>query len=128
MISSVILEEPFWRNEIRTNVPKQVALLEAEPIRQPENCLTELKHWQLAGVGKLLHLFQTRYKGGILGDEQGLGKTVTAISAMVADIVASKGEPSRGFNLIVTTKSCAPQWIDEINKHYGKVSCSALWV
>jgi SNF2 family DNA or RNA helicase len=81
-----------------------------------------LKPWQLTGVGKLQHLFNSRFKGGILGDEQGLGKSLTTIAAMVDDIVTNKGKAYRGFNLIVTTKSCAPQWISEINRHYGSVS------
>lgn len=96
--------------------------MEALPIEQPPNCDTTLKPWQLTGVGKLLHLFETRFKGGVLGDEQGLGKSLTAIAAMVDDAVANEGKPYRGFNLIVTTKSCAPQWINEIKTHYGPVS------
>ena len=96
--------------------------MEAKSIKQPVNCFTELKHWQLSGVGKLLHLFGTRYRGGVVGDEQGLGKSLTAIAAMVADIVDNEGKPYNGFNLIVTTKSCAQQWIEEIKKHFGLVS------
>ncbi|EXJ57118.1 hypothetical protein A1O7_07462 [Cladophialophora yegresii CBS 114405] len=110
---------PIWRYLGRECTQAIVELLEAKPIEQPENCRTQLKPWQLTGVGKLKHLFETRHKGGILGDEQGLGKSLEAITAMVEDIVANQGKPYRGFNLIVTTKSCAQQWIDEIKKHYG---------
>ncbi|KIV86280.1 hypothetical protein PV11_01898 [Exophiala sideris] len=51
-----------------------------------------------------------------------------AITAIAHDIAADEGKPYRGFNLIVTTKRCAPQWIGEYKKHYGSVSFCVIQV
>lgn len=82
----------------------------------PEGLITEPRIWQLTGVHKLLHMIQ-RWHGAILADEMGLGKTLTTI--IVCEILRRQ---SPGIVLIVTTKSCVPQWRDELHWNFSPVS------
>ena len=91
-------------------------------MEQPPWLSTEPRPWQLSGSAKLRHLASTSFSGGILGDEQGLGKSLTVLTTIMAEIQAGGARPYHGFNLIITTKSCVPQWMDEVKFHLGPVS------
>ncbi|KAH5386948.1 hypothetical protein HBI33_072860 [Parastagonospora nodorum] len=80
--------------------------------RSPE-LVSQLHDYQELGIDMLIELGNGIYKGGILGDPCGLGKTVQCIEASMRDRVP--GWP----DLVVTTKSCALQWKAEIGKHYS---------
>jgi SNF2 family DNA or RNA helicase len=91
-------------------------------MEQPSSCLTELKPWQLSGAAKLRFLASSRFRGGILGDEHGLVKSLTTLTAMMAQFHDGlSGGKYDGFNLIITTKTCVPHWLDEIKQHFGVV-------
>lgn len=79
------------------------------PIAQPQNIITELRPWQKTGVAKLLKMARGPFHGGILGDEMGLGKTLQVICAC-EELRAER----HAFVLIVATKSCISQWLDEL--------------
>ena len=56
--------------------------------------------------------------GGINGDEQGMGKSLTTLIACETDNLNVKG----CFNLILTTKTCSYQWYEEVVQHFRGVS------
>lgn len=89
------------------------------PIKTVPGLTTELLAWQESGAGMTVHACNSPAQGCIVGDEMGLGKTLQTI---VACRVPSK-EPRHhhAFNLVITTKTCVPQWRDEILMHFDKV-------
>jgi hypothetical protein len=71
---------------------------------------------------KVAVLASSRFRGGILGDEHGLVKSLTTLTAMMAQFHDGlSGGKYDGFNLIITTKTCVPHWLDEIKQHFGVV-------
>lgn len=101
-----------WTRDIQAlhNIPAK---------KLPAYLLTQAKPWQLSGSAKMQFLAESRFHGGILGDEQGLGKTLTILDTLVADIMNRDGKRYKGFDLIVTSKTCITQWADEIKRHFG---------
>lgn len=97
-----------------------------EPLHHPPpRIITELHSWQLSGAAKLCHLAHGPFKGGILGDYMGLGKTLAAITACEELSATTAG----AFNLVITTKACLPQWQDELSRNFHPVSwCDASTV
>ena len=61
----------------------------------------------------MVHLARSPYRGGILGDAMGMGKTLGIIIAMME----GKGNRS-GYHVVVTTKGATRQWIDELEKNF----------
>jgi SNF2 family DNA or RNA helicase len=59
----------------------------------------------------------TKYKGLILADPPGLGKTLAALLAVMAD-----HDEGDGPAVIVVPSSCAQQWVKEIHKNFIPVS------
>ncbi|KAL9574494.1 hypothetical protein ACKAV7_001359 [Fusarium commune] len=77
---------------------------------------TRLKHWQVTGVGKLIWLAKSPFKGGFLCDAMGLEES---IQALVAAIRVKRTMPTRsGFNAVVTRAGCDLQCVDEIKRHF----------
>ena len=64
----------------------------------------------------MVHLARSPYRGGILGDATGMGKTLSIIIAMME----GKGNRS-GYHVVVTTKGATRQWIDELEKNFAPV-------
>lgn len=94
----------------------QKAMHAVKPIDSFEGLETKLHKYQAHGVSKILHCWNDMNKACILGDVMGLGKTLQAILACIMD-----RERCGSFDLVVTTKSCAQQWRDEIDKHFDEV-------
>jgi superfamily II DNA or RNA helicase len=69
-------------------------------------------------VVKLCLLAGSPFKGGLLGDPVGLGKSLTAL---VAALKIVQNQQLRGFILVVTRKSCMTQWVNEVRHHFKKV-------
>ncbi|KAF5626283.1 uncharacterized protein FTJAE_9750 [Fusarium tjaetaba] len=86
---------------------------------------TELKYWQRTGVGKLVWLANSSFKGGFLADAMGRGKS---LQAMVAALEVKRTMPTRsGFIAIVTRAGCVIQWANEIKRHFKPEHCPS-WI
>lgn len=80
-------------------------------IEQPLSISRRLKPFQLEGVGWMIAQEKTRYKGGLLGDEMGMGKTIQAVSLIMSDY--PKKEPT----LVVVPPVALMQWTSEIKDY-----------
>ncbi|KIW01890.1 hypothetical protein, variant [Verruconis gallopava] len=80
--------------------------------------VTPLKPHQLTGAAFMRRREKDTIepRGGICGDQMGLGKTVTMI-ANILDGMPSKGEEGPKTTLIVATNALVHQWYSEIEKH-----------
>lgn len=75
---------------------------------QPPGISRTLKSYQLEGLNWMLQQEKSQYKGGLLGDEMGMGKTIQAVSLLVSDYPV--GKPS----LVVVPPVALMQWQSEI--------------
>lgn len=78
------------------------------PAEQPAGISRTLKSFQLEGLNWMIRQEQTKYRGGLLGDEMGMGKTIQAVSLLMSDYPANK--PS----LVVVPPVALMQWQSEI--------------
>ncbi|RDW93243.1 DNA repair protein RAD16 [Aspergillus mulundensis] len=81
------------------------------PAAQPSGISRMLKPFQLEGLNWMTRQEQTQYKGGLLGDEMGMGKTIQAVSLLMSDYPA--GRPS----LVVVPPVALMQWQSEIKAY-----------
>ncbi|KAL2866780.1 DNA repair protein RAD16 [Aspergillus lucknowensis] len=81
------------------------------PAAQPPGISRILKPFQLEGLNWMTRQEQTQYKGGLLGDEMGMGKTIQAVSLLMSDYPA--GRPS----LVVVPPVALMQWQSEIKDY-----------
>ncbi|KAL5360811.1 SNF2 family N-terminal domain-containing protein [Aspergillus floccosus] len=81
------------------------------PAEQPVGISRTLKSFQLEGLNWMMRQEQTQYKGGLLGDEMGMGKTIQAVSLLMSDYPA--GKPS----LVVVPPVALMQWQSEIAEY-----------
>ncbi|ODV90522.1 hypothetical protein CANCADRAFT_31446 [Tortispora caseinolytica NRRL Y-17796] len=83
------------------------------PIDQPKDIVTPLLPFQREGVAWLLRQERDpKYKGGILADEMGMGKTIQMIALFAT-------EPRRSPNLVICPTVALIQWKNEIAQHTG---------
>jgi len=78
------------------------------PAQQPAGISRQLKSFQLEGLDWMIRQEKTQYKGGLLGDEMGMGKTIQAVSLLMSDYPA--GRPS----LVIVPPVALMQWQSEI--------------
>ncbi|PYH43444.1 DNA repair protein RAD16 [Aspergillus saccharolyticus JOP 1030-1] len=78
---------------------------------QPSGIARTLKSFQLEGLNWMMQQEQSQYKGGLLGDEMGMGKTIQAVSLIMSDYPA--GKPS----LVVVPPVALMQWQSEIKEY-----------
>ncbi|CAO3566516.1 unnamed protein product [Mortierella alpina] len=76
---------------------------------QPEGLKLKLLPFQREGLGWMRKQENTLFKGGILADEMGMGKTIQMISLLLS-------EPG-GPNLIIAPTVAIVQWRNEITDH-----------
>lgn len=88
-------------------IPK-IAVEEAE---QPKSISRKLKGFQLEGLNWMIKQEQTQWKGGLLGDEMGMGKTIQAVSLIMSDY------PAKQPTLVVVPPVALMQWTNEINDY-----------
>ncbi|KAK9368205.1 SNF2 family N-terminal domain-containing protein [Lipomyces kononenkoae] len=87
--------------------------LEATPKRevkqapQPDELTIKLLPFQREGLHWLVEQEKSRYKGGILADEMGMGKTIQTIALLLSE---PRGKP----NLVVVPTVAIMQWRSEI--------------
>ncbi|KAM0327376.1 hypothetical protein ACHAPQ_007392 [Fusarium lateritium] len=105
---------------IRKLHPKIVGKLHARaeyhiPGLQPDK---KLQVHQALAVGAALLASKSRFKGMILADSPGLGKTLTALS-----VIALRG----GTAIVVAPPSCVTQWKQEVHRFFGNsMPCISL--
>ncbi|KKA21130.1 DNA excision repair protein Rad16 [Rasamsonia emersonii CBS 393.64] len=78
---------------------------------QPAGITRKLKSFQLEGLNWMMRQEKTQYKGGLLGDEMGMGKTIQAVSLLMSDYPV--GKPS----LVVVPPVALMQWQSEIKEY-----------
>ena len=78
---------------------------------QPDTITRKLKSFQLEGLNWMIRQEQSHWKGGLLGDEMGMGKTIQAVSLIMSDYPAQ--EPS----LVVVPPVALMQWQNEIKEY-----------
>ncbi|KAI9739677.1 MAG: DNA repair protein rad16 [Cirrosporium novae-zelandiae] len=81
------------------------------PAKQPEAITRKLKPFQLEGLDWMIKQEKTKWKGGLLGDEMGMGKTIQAVSLIMSDY------PQKNPTLVVVPPVALMQWQSEINEY-----------
>ena len=76
--------------------------------KQPESITRKLKPFQLEGLHWMMEQEKSSYKGGLLGDEMGMGKTIQAVSLIMSDF--PQPEPT----LVIVPPVALMQWVSEI--------------
>lgn len=92
------------------------SLKAVEPIKpvageQPAGISRKLKSFQLEGLNWMIRQEKSQWKGGLLGDEMGMGKTIQAVSLIMSDF------PAREPTLVVVPPVALMQWQAEINSY-----------
>ncbi|KAG0243110.1 DNA repair protein rad16 [Actinomortierella wolfii] len=87
----------------------KVESVKPELAEQPEGLSLQLLPFQREGLSWLQKQENTMFKGGILADEMGMGKTIQTIALLLA----SPGKP----NLIVAPTVAIVQWSNEIKQY-----------
>ncbi|KAB8349413.1 hypothetical protein FH972_023440 [Carpinus fangiana] len=90
---------------------KAVPLIEAKQAKQPSDINRTLKTFQLEGLNWMTKQEQTKWKGGLLGDEMGMGKTIQAVSLIMSDY------PQKEPTLVVVPPVALMQWTNEIAEY-----------
>ncbi|KAI9724409.1 MAG: hypothetical protein M1812_000477 [Candelaria pacifica] len=93
--------------ETLANVPK-IPPMQA---KQPESINRQLKSFQLEGLNWMIEQEKSQWKGGLLGDEMGMGKTIQAVSLIMSDY------PAKDPTLVVVPPVALMQWSSEIKEY-----------
>ncbi|KAL8634315.1 MAG: hypothetical protein Q9228_008091, partial [Teloschistes exilis] len=78
---------------------------------QPTTITRKLKSFQLQGLDWMMKQEKSQWKGGLLGDEMGMGKTIQAVSLIMSDY------PAKDPTLVVVPPVALMQWQSEINQY-----------
>jgi DNA repair protein RAD16 len=99
--------------EIKTmwNDLEKIPVLKPDPVAQPVSINRQLKSYQLEGVAWMIAQEKSHYKGGLLGDEMGMGKTIQAVSLIMSDW------PQKQPTLVVVPPVALMQWSAEITEY-----------
>ncbi|KAI6868364.1 hypothetical protein KC338_g4056 [Hortaea werneckii] len=95
----------MWDDLAKVEIIKPVAA------GQPDSINRRLKPFQLEGLNWLVRQEKTPYKGGLLGDEMGMGKTIQAVSLIMSDY------PQKDPTLVVVPPVALMQWSTEIKEY-----------
>lgn len=88
-----------------------IPIIKPDIISQPESINRKLKSFQLQGLDWMVKQEMTHYKGGLLGDEMGMGKTIQAVSLIMSDF------PAKTPSLVVVPPVALMQWASEIKAY-----------
>ena len=88
-----------------------VPVIKPSQAEQPEAITRKLKSFQLEGLDWMIRQEKSQWKGGLLGDEMGMGKTIQAVSLLMSDYPASKP------TLVVVPPVALMQWQNEIQAY-----------
>ena len=78
---------------------------------QPTGISRKLKPFQLEGLDWMIKQEKSPWKGGLLGDEMGMGKTIQAVSLIMSDY------PAKAPSLVVVPPVALMQWQSEIKEY-----------
>ena len=90
---------------------KAVDIIKPTPAEQPDSINRKLKTFQLEGLDWMIKQEKSQWKGGLLGDEMGMGKTIQAVSLIMSDF------PAKQPTLVVVPPVALMQWQAEINDY-----------
>ena len=90
---------------------EQIHVIKPIAAEQPESITRRLKPFQLEGLDWMIKQEKTAYKGGLLGDEMGMGKTIQAVSLIMSDY------PQKQPTLVVVPPVALMQWSTEIKEY-----------
>ncbi|KAF3034312.1 DNA repair protein rad16 [Didymella heteroderae] len=90
---------------------QKIPVLPVEKAEQPESITRRLKPFQLEGLSWMIRQEQTHYRGGLLGDEMGMGKTIQAVSLIMSDY------PAKAPTLVCVPPVALMQWTNEIREY-----------
>lgn len=102
-----------WHPELADVFPKleERSAKKVERAEQPKDMAVNLLNFQLEGLSWMIRQEENgEYKGGILADEMGMGKTIQMIALMMHD-------RTKGPNLVVAPTVALMQWKSEIETH-----------
>lgn len=86
-------------------------IIKPVPALQPDHINRKLKPFQLEGLDWMRRQELTHYRGGLLGDEMGMGKTIQACSLIMSDF------PAKSPTLVVVPPVALAQWSAEITDY-----------
>lgn len=94
---------------------QQEDLHAVKALDEPEFMTVTPHDYQLKAAAQADFSCRSRFKGILIGDGMGVGKTLSAILAMYM----VKDEP--GFSLVVAPKTLCRQWVDYIEGAFEEV-------
>jgi DNA repair protein RAD16 len=99
--------------EVKTMWETLKAVQPIKPVagEQPAGISRKLKSFQLEGLNWMIRQEKSQWKGGLLGDEMGMGKTIQAVSLIMSDF------PAKQPTLVVVPPVALMQWQAEINSY-----------
>ncbi|OQE14627.1 hypothetical protein PENSTE_c034G05904 [Penicillium steckii] len=90
---------------------KAQPILAPPPAEQPSSITRKLKPFQLEGLSWMIEQEKSSYRGGLLGDEMGMGKTIQAVSLIMSDY------PQPNPTLVIVPPVALMQWQKEIQEY-----------
>ncbi|KAI4217738.1 MAG: hypothetical protein LQ351_000334 [Letrouitia transgressa] len=90
---------------------KDVSPIQPVEAKQPDHITRRLKPFQLEGLDWMIKQENSQWKGGLLGDEMGMGKTIQAVSLIMSDY------PAKDPTLVVVPPVALMQWQNEISEY-----------
>jgi DNA repair protein RAD16 len=90
---------------------ERIPILETQTAEQPTSISRRLKPFQLEGLSWMVRQEKTHYRGGLLGDEMGMGKTIQAVSLIMSDY------PAKEPTLVCVPPVALMQWSNEIREY-----------
>lgn len=98
-----------------TFLATKAGLYRVSPMKMPENMAMTPRSFQLQAAAQGLYCLEGPMKTFLLGDEMGVGKTLTAILMMWSKI----NEP--GMSLVLCPRSLCETWVSTINGAWEQV-------
>jgi DNA repair protein RAD16 len=90
---------------------KAQPVIQPEEAKQPTSITRKLKPFQLEGLNWMMRQEKTEYRGGLLGDEMGMGKTIQSVSLIMSDY------PQPDPTLVLVPPVALMQWVAEIKAY-----------
>ena len=111
--------------------PKVDVMAKIEKLKPPTQLTVTLLPYQIEGFSWMVFKEASMDRGGILGDEMGMGKTLQTLCAIVADknkmnTSSSSSVKKPKTTLIVSPSSAMLQWADEIQRSFSENTLSLL--